>query len=120
MPLDSKYTKMNKFINLLTIFKNLKPKNQTTQLKKERFMKTVNELYEKYYSHYKNDYDTDDGLDESKKKRFDYKQFELFDKTDKKLTLDEQAKNIFKEIENQEKIVDKMKFKNILATNLLH
>ena len=51
-------------------------------------MKNVDELYEKYYNAYKNDYDNDDELSEGKKKKFDYKQFELFDKTDKKLTLD--------------------------------
>ena len=35
MSLDSKYNKIQKFSNLLTIFKNLKPKNPKTQLKKE-------------------------------------------------------------------------------------
>ena len=51
-------------------------------------MKNVDELYEKYYNTYKNDYDNDNELKEIKKKEFDYKQFELFDKTDKSLTLD--------------------------------
>ena len=46
---------MKKFTNLLTIFKNLKPKNSKTQLKKERIMKNVDQLYEKYYNAYKND-----------------------------------------------------------------
>ena len=55
-------------------------------------MKNVDELYEKYYNAYKNDYDNDDELSEGKKKKFDYKQFELFDKTDKKLTLDGETK----------------------------
>ena len=55
-------------------------------------MKNVDELYKKYYNGYKNDYDTDDELNETKKKKIDYKQFELFDKTDKKLTLDEETK----------------------------
>ena len=54
-------------------------------------MKNVDELYEKYYNAYKNDYDADE-LSEAKKKKFDYKQFELFDKTDKKLTLDRETK----------------------------
>ena len=35
MSLDSKYNKIRKFTNLLTIFKSLKPKNSRTQLKKE-------------------------------------------------------------------------------------
>ena len=34
--LDSKYNNMKKYTNVLTIFKNLKPKNPKTQLKKER------------------------------------------------------------------------------------
>ena len=54
-------------------------------------MKHFNELYEKYYNAYKNDNDTNE-LSEAKKKKFDYKQFELLDKTDKKLTLDEETK----------------------------
>ena len=54
-------------------------------------MKHFNELYEKYYNAYKNDHDTNE-LSEAKKKKFDYKQFELLDKTDKKLTLDEERK----------------------------
>ena len=55
-------------------------------------MKNVDKLYEKYYNAYKNDYDTDDELSEAKKKKFGYKQFELFDKTDKELKVDEKAK----------------------------
>ena len=57
-------------------------------------MKNVNELYEKYYNAYKNDYDNDNGLSEGKKKKIDYKQFELLDKTDKKLTLDGKTKKM--------------------------
>ena len=46
-------------------------------------MKNVDELYEKYYNAYKNDYDTDDELNEAKKKEFDYEQFKLgYKKTD--------------------------------------
>ena len=96
MSLDSKYNKMKKFTNL-TKFKNLKPKK--TQLKKERIMKNVDELYEKYYNAYKNDYDADE-LSEAKKKKIDYRQFELFDKTDEKLELDGETKNFSKEIKN--------------------
>ena len=55
-------------------------------------MKNDDELYEKYYNAYKNDYDNDDKLSEGKKKKFDDKQFELFDKTDQKLTLDGETK----------------------------
>ena len=65
-------------------------------------MKNVGEIYEKYYNANKNDYDTDE-WSEAKKKKFDYKQFELFDKIDKKLTLEEETKKFFEEIENEEK-----------------
>ena len=65
-------------------------------------MKNVGEIYEKYYNANKNDYDADE-LIEAKKKKFDYKQFELFDKIDKKLTLEEETKKFFEEIENEEK-----------------
>ena len=108
MSLDSKYNKMKKFTNLLNIFQNHKPKNPKTQLKKERIMKNVDELYEKYYNDYKNDFDNDDVLSKAKNKKFDYKQFELFDKTDKKLKLDEETEECFKEIEDR--VVDKKRF----------
>ena len=55
-----------------------------------------------------------------KRKNLTTKQFELFNKTDKKLTLDEETKKIFKDNEEPEKIVDKKNLKNILVTNLLH
>ena len=45
-------------------------------------MKNADQFYEKYYDAYKNDYDADE-LSEAKKKKIDYKQFELFVKTDK-------------------------------------
>ena len=105
MSLDSEYNKMKEFTNLLTNFKNLKPKNPKQY---------VDELYEKYYNAYKNNYDGDE-LREAKKKKIDYKQFELFDKTDKKLTLDEETKNNFKEIKDREKIVDKKKFREYFS-----
>ena len=54
-------------------------------------MKNVDEFYKKYYNAYKNDYDVEE-LSEAKKKKSDYKQFELFDETDKKLTLDGETK----------------------------
>ena len=69
-------------------------------------MKNVDELYKNAY---KNDYDADE-VSEDIKKNFDYKQFKLFDKTNKKLTLDEETKRFFKEIEGREKVVDKKGF----------
>ena len=73
-------------------------------------MKNGKKLYKKYYNVYKNDYDAADELSQAKKKKLDYKQFELFDKTDKKSKLDEETKKFFKEIENREKDVDKKRF----------
>ena len=78
-------------------------------------MKNVDELYEKYYDAYKNDYDSDDELHETKKKKTDYKQFELFDKTDKKSKLHGETKTFFKEIQNREKGVDKKGFMKYLS-----
>ena len=43
---------------------------------------------------------------------------ELFDKTDKKVTLDEETKNFFEEIEK--KLLIKRNLGNVLATNVLH
>ena len=54
-------------------------------------MKNVHELYKNYYSAYKNDYGADD-LSKAKRRKLDYNQFELFDKTDKKLIVDEEKK----------------------------
>ena len=55
-------------------------------------MKNVDELYEKYYSVYKNNHDINDELSEGKKKKFHYRQFELFVKSDKKSKLDGETK----------------------------
>ena len=71
MSLDSKYNKMKEFNKLLINFENLKTRKTETQLKKEQFMKNVDELYKNYYNAYKSDYDTDyDKLTEDKKKNF--------------------------------------------------
>ena len=83
-------------------------------------MKNVDELYEKYYNDYKNDFDNNDGLDEGKNKNFDKKQFELLDKTDKNLTLDEENKKFFRRLKIEKKLLIKRNSGNILATNLLH
>ena len=98
MSLDSKYNCINEFTNLLSKFKNLKPKKPERQLKKEQIMKNVDEFYEQYYNGYKYDYDNDDELREGKKKKLDYRQFELFVKTDKRSKLDEETERFFKEI----------------------
>ena len=66
-PIDSKYNSMKAFNKLLLASKLLKKKKTTTEtrLKKERIIKNVDELYEKYYNAYKSDYDTDDELNET-------------------------------------------------------
>ena len=56
-------------------------------------MKSINEK-KKYYNVYKNGYDTDDELNEAKKKTFDHNHFKLVDKTDKELKLDEGTKDL--------------------------
>ena len=70
---------MKEFNKLFLNFKSVKTKKTETQLKKERIMKNVDELYKNYYNAYKSDFDTDDKLAENKKKKFNYKQFELDD-----------------------------------------
>ena len=98
MSLDFKYNRINEFNKRLNEFKALKPIKPETQLKKGRIMKNVGEVYEKYYNDYKNDFDNDDKLCEAKKKKFEYKQFQLFDKTDQKLKLNEKAETFFKRL----------------------
>ena len=56
-------------------------------------MKSINEK-KKYYNVYKNGYDTNDELNEAKKKTFDHNHFKLVDKTDKELKLDEETKDL--------------------------
>ena len=70
MSLDSKYNRIKEFNKLFTEFKALKSRNPKKQLKMEGIMKNVGELYENYYSAYKNDYDASDELTEAKKKKF--------------------------------------------------
>ena len=59
---------MKEFNKLFLNFKSVKTKKTETQLKKERIMKNVDELYKNYYNAYKSDFDTDDELAENKKK----------------------------------------------------
>ena len=96
MSLDSKYNRMKDFNKLLISFKSLKTKKKekrnTTQ-KGANYEKWRRAL-QKYYNAYKNDYDTDDELKEDKKKKFDYKQFELDDEINKESKLDEKTKEL--------------------------
>ena len=65
-------------------------------------MKNVDELYKNYYNAYKSDFDTNDELTEDKKKKFNYKQFEIDDMINKESKLTElpewlKSKNDFNE-----------------------
>ena len=68
MSVDSKYNRMKEFNKLFLNFKSVKTKKSETQLKKERIMKNVDELYKNYYNDYKSDFDTNNELTEDKKK----------------------------------------------------
>ena len=94
MSLDSKYNRMKDFNKLFISFKSLKTKKTETELKKERIMKNIDELYKNYFNTYKGDYDTDDELKEDRKKKFDYKQFELDDEINKESKLHEKTKEL--------------------------
>ena len=59
---------MKEFNKLFLNFKSVKTKKKAeTQLKKERIMKNVDQLYKNYYNAHKSDFDTDDELAENKK-----------------------------------------------------
>ena len=107
MSLDSKYNRIKESNKLLTNFNALKPKNQKTLLEKERIMKNNDELYKKNYDVYKNDDDIDDKLNEVKKKKFDYRQFELFHKTDKKSKLDKETKKFLRRLKIEKRVLIK-------------
>ena len=74
MSLNSGHNKMKEFNKLLICFKNFKRKNTEIELKKERSMKSIDELYKNYYNPYKSNFGE---LTEDKKKKFNYEQFEL-------------------------------------------
>ena len=74
-------------------------------------MKNVDELQKKYYNAYKSDYDIDDELKEGKKKKLDYKQFELDDKINKesKLTALPEWLSSKKDFNEAKKLIDDIK-----------
>ena len=92
--LDSKYNKIKELNKLLSSFKAVWTKKGRKRLKKERVMKNVDEFYKKCYNAYKSDYDTDAELNAAKKKKFHHKQFELVDKKDEELKLDEETRDL--------------------------
>ena len=82
MSLGSKYGELKEFYKLLSDFKNNKLLTTETKDRKERIMKNVNQLYNKYFDTYKKNYDNENVKDE-KKRGHDYKQFEMIDKKNK-------------------------------------
>ena len=77
MSLDSKYNRMKEFSKFFLNFKSVKKKNQKHSLKKRESWRGFDEVYKNYCNAYKSDFDTDGELTEDKKKRFNYKQFQL-------------------------------------------
>ena len=82
----------------------------------------MDEFYKKYYYAFKNDYDTDDELNEAKQKKFDYKRFQFVDKPDEESKLDEETKKFFlKRLKVKKKVlIIKRDSWNILTTDLQH
>ena len=73
MSLGSKYGEMNDFYTLLNAFINTHEATTTeTKDRKDRIMKNVNQLYNKYFDTYKKNYDSEKVKDEEKRGR-DYK-----------------------------------------------
>ena len=105
MSISSNHTIMKNFLSL----KTLNQQNQK-QLKKERIMKNVEEVYRKYYDAYKDKYDSSGEFNGPKNWKFDYKQFKIVNKTEKESKLDEETKNFIKVIKKREKGVDKKRF----------
>ena len=110
MPLGFKYTIVKKFDKRLIKFKNVKPTKLETQLKKNRIVKDVEEIYRTYYDSCKGEYDISNELNETENKKLDHKQFfEIV--VDKESKLDGETKNFIKEIKEREKGVDKKGFR---------
>ena len=84
MSLGSKYDEMNNFYGLLNAFINTHEATMIeTKDRKDRILKKVNQLYDKYFDIYKKNYDSKNVKDKEKRGR-DYKQFEIIDKKKKK------------------------------------
>ena len=121
MSLGSKYTIVKNFNKRLIKFKNVKPTKSETQLKKEGIIKNVEEVYRKYHDPYKDEYDNGGELNGVENKKFDYKQFELVDKTGKGSKLDEETKTKLKSrLKNEKKVLIKKDLLDILTMNLVH
>ena len=84
MSLDSKYVEMIDFYKLLNLFINAHVAiTVETKDRKDRILSYVKPLYDKYFDAYKKNYDSKTLTDEEKRK-YDYKQFEIFDNRDQR------------------------------------
>ena len=79
---------------LLSLKVSKQKKKQKHDSEKSELWKMSTSFTKKCYNNYKSDYDTDDELNEAKKKNFDHNRFKLVDKTDKELKLDEVTKDL--------------------------
>ena len=80
--LGFKYDEINEFYTLLNAFINTHEATTTeTKDRKDRIMKNVNQLYNKYFDTYKKNDDSEKVKGEEKRRR-DYKQFEKIDNGD--------------------------------------
>ena len=87
----------------------------------ERIIKNVEEVYRKYHDPYKDENDNGGELNGVENKKFDYKQFELIDKTGKGSKLDEETKTKLKtRLKNEKKVLIKKDLLDILTMNLVH
>ena len=94
--------------------KLLKQEKERNTTQKRANYEKCRQALPKVYNACKSDYDTDDELNEAKKKKLDYKQFKLGNKTDKESELDGETKSFTKEIKKGEKGADKKKIQWII------
>ena len=120
MSLGSKYTITKNFHKRLTKFQNIKPTKSETQLKKERIIKNVEEVYRKCYDAYKDEYDNGDELNGVKNKKVRYKQFKIVDKTDQESKLNKETQNLLRRLKDDKTVLIKGDLVGILTMSLVH
>ena len=82
-------------------------------------MKNVEELYGKYYNAYKSDYDSEDELNEAKKKTFTNSLSQLI-KQIKSSNQMKKQKSLLKKLKNKKRVLVKGDLVDILTLNLVH
>ena len=87
--LDSKHGELKQFYILLSDFKNHKPITNQTKNRKNRILSNVNQLYNKYFDTYKENYNSEN-LNERDEKDFDPNQFKILDKKKQESGWDEE------------------------------